>query len=150
MRASEIKNLIHDKKFLGVFPSDQIPSTASGAMIVNTDTSTQGGEHWVSLFVIDKKHVEYFDAFGLGPIVPEIISYIQHFDQCTYSSIQIQDLLSTSCGYYCVAYVKNRLKGMSLEKFVHLFTRVPLEGSVENENTLARLIAAPGLNNLHF
>ena len=69
MNASEIEGALRSNSFareylVGDFPADQLPTKEfPGAYIVNTDTSTQPGQHWVAFFTT-KEGTECFDSFG--------------------------------------------------------------------------------------
>ena len=59
------KLLSNQSKFKGAFPCDAIPkiNDREYAMIVNTDNSSNEGEHWTA-FIINNEHVYYMDSFG--------------------------------------------------------------------------------------
>ena len=74
------------------------------SFIVNLQSSKGGnGTHWVALY-IENKHACYFDSFGAIPPV-EVIKYCKGL-KLGYNSYIIQDLKSTECGNYCLAYLE--------------------------------------------
>ena len=124
MNDSELRGLMQtEPKFCGVFACDDIrlPSSVPAGMIINTDTIEQPGEHWVSFYIKKDLSCEYFDPYGISPVVPHIILAIKNFKQCTYNSTQLQGSRSSSCGLFCVGYLKSRFRGMKMADFVALF-----------------------------
>jgi hypothetical protein len=53
-------------KFIGVFPSDEIPNKIkkNHMAIVNLDTSNQGGSHWVSICKDNSNTIWVYDSFA--------------------------------------------------------------------------------------
>jgi hypothetical protein len=104
-----------------------------GSYIINIDDDlfdeTQG-THWIGLIVVNKKTVLYFDAFGMYPITDIITLY----PEVIYSDYQIQDLKSTACGYYCIAFLKNVKSIAKFRKFVQSFNQDP----INNDNVLRK------------
>lgn len=124
MRDSEIREFMIDEPwFKGVFASDDVtlPSQAPAGIIINTDNRGQPGEHWTALFIKSDLTCEYFDPYGISPVVPHIILVIKNFKQCTYNSTQIQSSRSNSCGLFCIGFLKSRFRGMKMLDFVALF-----------------------------
>jgi hypothetical protein len=81
---------------------DELPSKLkNGFYIINLQSSNIGsGTHWTA-FYYNSKHSYYFDAFGfLAPVEVE-----QKLNEYTYNNKQIQNLKSTACGYYCIAFI---------------------------------------------
>ena len=72
MNASEIEDALWSNRsakqyLVGVFAPDQLPTKEfPGAYIVNTDTSSQPGQHWVAFFTTEEG-TECFDSFGENP-----------------------------------------------------------------------------------
>ena len=60
MNAIEFENALRSNRFaeqyvVGVFAADRLPAKEfPGAYIVNTDTSSQPGQHWVAIFTTKK------------------------------------------------------------------------------------------------
>ena len=55
---------LFDKKFKGVYSSDQIPKLKNNEMcIVNTDDSSGSGVHWISLYRYKNK-TYFYDSFS--------------------------------------------------------------------------------------
>ena len=72
------------KSFLGVFPSDLLPHsiTQPSTVIVNTDTHTQTGSHWLAIRLEPRASTAfYFDSYGLSPHIHDIQSFLRR--NCT-------------------------------------------------------------------
>ena len=81
-----------------------------------------GGTHWVSLYYNYPLCSIYHDSYGyISPldIQNEITPYI-------FNDKDIQDYNSTSCGYYCIAFIKflsdNNEKYNAFETFINIFS----------------------------
>ena len=58
------------KIFKSVYPKDHLPTMKyPGSYVVNTDPNTAPGEHWVAMFFNNQRSAEFFDSYGLHPIV---------------------------------------------------------------------------------
>ena len=59
------------KNYLGTFPSDKLPEGVDGAhsFIANIDSSNQPGTHWISIAVDESGCANYFDSYGLPPMI---------------------------------------------------------------------------------
>jgi hypothetical protein len=97
-----------------------------GGYIINLEDSvspTGGalpGTHWVSIYVDPKlKQAVYFDPFGFPP-PRAVVGKFSRFLPISYSSVQIQSVQSTVCGYYCLLFVWF----MSRDSFPNLKTRL--------------------------
>ena len=127
MNTSEINvQLKKIKFFIGTFPCDLLPNSVSSrpcGMIVNTDSSRESGEHWTSIILLPGGRAEYFDSFGLPPLVPRIQKYLEEMSPngFDYSSRTLQHPLSITCGYFCIQFIKWRSLGLSYHCFVTNF-----------------------------
>lgn len=105
----QIENyLFHDKHFLGCFPCDNLPPFPRHfpkTLIVNTDYSSEPGDHWVGL-VLTTRSCFYFDSYGIGILQYNILKYIKdYYSSYIYSIKEIQDLQSEKCGEFSMAFV---------------------------------------------
>lgn len=118
--------------FRGVFMRDQLPKKIKPTEygIVNLDSSTGPGTHWVC-YVVDKKlpFNLYFDSFGLPP-PEELVDYLSG-KKLTYNSSQIQNIESSACGYYCVDIIKRYDKGEDIYELLYKYDQKP---TMRNEN----------------
>ena len=108
--------------FKGVYMKDQLPDKLErGSYIINLQSSKDGGgTHWVCLYHTPT-YSYYYDSYGFVPpleVQEKIIPY-------TYNDLEIQDINSTACGFYCIAFVLYLNKKMNIEKafmqFINLF-----------------------------
>jgi hypothetical protein len=72
--------------FLDVFPYDLLPSSHSilkpCTLIVNADPNAQGGSHRLFILLTPcSSSAEYFDAYGIVPLVPSIQAFLKR--NCT-------------------------------------------------------------------
>jgi len=120
------KMLKHNKIFLGTFPCDMLPKNVQYPLgiIVNTDTSTQPGSHWVAIFINSKGHGYYFDSFGLPPLQTAIKHFLNKncIKGWCYNTFTLQDVTSDTCGIYAALYLEVRFQGHSHTKFLTLFS----------------------------
>lgn len=118
-------------EYHGCFIKDQLPKLQNGFYIVNLN----GHSHWCALY-IDGDNNYYFDPFGFVPPT-EVEDKIKPY---YYNDEQIQDMNDSSCGYYCIGFIKfmnhkvDALK--SYNDFIHLFS----QDSKDNEKILSALI----------
>ena len=94
--------------FLGVYPKNRIPPALAarkrGSLIVNMNDAGQSGSHW-TLILLEPEHTVYFDPFGVLPS-NEVRAFIKKRNkQGFYVDRQLQDLKSTSCGWWCVHFI---------------------------------------------
>ena len=108
------------KHFKGVFSRDSLPHQIKNneCGIVNLDSKIGPGTHWVA-YRNGKSHAEYFDSFGLE--MPfEIAQYLDTSGkQIYYSGDEIQERDSVLCGYWCLYYLLERQKGVSMLNVIH-------------------------------
>ena len=125
-------------KINGIYQKDKLPNKLlDGFIVVNLQSSVEGfGTHWCALYH-SKECDLYYDAFGF--ISPEAIedkinkSYY-------YNKRDIQNINSSSCGFYCIAFIKyiqnkkNKLE--AFDKFISLFSG----NTKQNEKVLYDLL----------
>ena len=110
-------------KINGVYMKDELPlKLKRGFYVVNLQSSNIGnGTHWTA-FYYSPKHSYYFDAFGF--VAPEEVE--KKLKLYTYNDKQIQDLKSTACGYYCIAFIlfmnKRKNKELGFQIFIDEFS----------------------------
>jgi hypothetical protein len=107
------------KKYHGCFVDDRMPSKLSnGFYIINLD----GNSHWTCLLKDGKKYF-YFDSYGF--LASEEIE--EQIGEYIYSTDQLQNMNSSSCGYFCIAwmhYMQSRKnKESAFADFLSLFTK---------------------------
>jgi len=120
------------KNYHGCFIDDKMPTKLSnGFYVINLN----GHSHWTCLLK-DGKNYFYFDSYGF-PASEEVEEQIGEY---IYSTIQFQNINSSSCGFFCVAFMKNmdnrRDKKSAYEDFLKLFS----ENTKNNEMVLHQLL----------
>lgn len=143
-----------DFSLLGVFPMDFMDNDASGkcvsslcdfriidlvrkgkrraAIVLNTDKHTQGGQHWVCVFIHASPHdsrygVYFFDSTGRGPttevdeFATDVVDQLKEAFGVTpeplysYNDTSAQKQ-NTECGIFCVHFVMKMLGGCGFRK----------------------------------
>ena len=125
-------------EFLGCFALDCLPPYPTEfpkTMIINTDYKSGPGEHWVAVILL-KKECIYFDSFGLGVVESEIHNYLKcYYKSCFHSNTCIQDITSTKCGAFCVAFILSVRNQIDYNKFIGHFNSPLL---IQNDIILKR------------
>ncbi|KAK3917100.1 LOW QUALITY PROTEIN: Putative thiol protease R355 [Frankliniella fusca] len=118
--------------FEGVFAADTLPADSTRVALCSYTKQTsfqKPGTHWVAFF-IDKHGVgEYWDSYGMPPIVSHHKNFLKRLcKKWTYNHTSLQAIDSKVCGEYCLLYLIHRAHGYTLHSFVHkLFTSNPLK-----------------------
>jgi hypothetical protein len=93
---------------------DELPrSVKNGCYVINMQSSSEGnGTHWVALFIY-KTNAFYFDSFGGLPPV-EIMKFVKKRKECHlyYNNWIIQNIKSSQCGWYCIAFLKHMYQNL--------------------------------------
>lgn len=123
--------------FHGVFMKDQLPDKLErGSYVINLQSSKEGGgTHWVCLYYTPNFSY-YYDSYGfIAPLEVQnkIIPYM-------YNDLEIQDIDSTACGFYCVAFVLYLNKKMNIEKAFMEFINLFGKDTERNEAILYQLL----------
>lgn len=123
----EIHTIIHSdpiasKYFVGVYPSDRIPTLNSlpAGVVLNLDSSQESGSHWVAAWVNSNGTAVYFDSYGLPPLKRSIISFLDEFEW-EINTKRFQHFTSQDCGYYTILFVILSSRGFSLPSIQYLF-----------------------------
>ena len=85
--------------------------------IINTDTSSMPGQHWVASYLPERfdQTAEYFDSFGLPPQSQDIISFFSlNSNSADYSKASLQSETTSTCGYWSIYYLRERMRNKSL------------------------------------
>jgi hypothetical protein len=107
------------KNYHGAFIDDRMPlKLKNGFYIINLN----GRSHWTCLLK-DGKDYYYFDSYGFVASA-EVEDQI---GQYTYSDIDIQHLNSSSCGFFCIAWMRymqdHKNKKLAYSNFLKLFNK---------------------------
>lgn len=111
---------------IGVFTKDELQDIKKkdGNYILNLNNSDQSGSHW-TCFCIEGNRTYYFDSFGF-PAPKELRRFNK--DEYFYSDKQIQNINSTVCGYYCIAfliYMNGSPRLSRFQQFLDMFSDDP-------------------------
>ena len=108
-----------EPRFNGVYSRDNLPKIIKkGAYVINLDEYESTGTHWIALFV-KTNEVIYFHSFGIEHIPKEINTFIGNKKiKASISRIQAYD--SIMCGYFCIEFINDMLKGKTLLDFTNL------------------------------
>lgn len=128
LKSSQIRrilshNTLVKSHFCGVYAADKLPSKdiAKGVYIVNTDTSSQPGSHWISIFLNESNEAFYFDSYGLPPLESHHVKFLNRARKWKYNRIRLQSDSSSVCGHYCCLFAlfvsKAKLAGKFAESF---------------------------------
>lgn len=130
MNTQQIENLLRaDCKlstiFEGVFAADMIPVVCESvtALVANLDRSNSSGSHWVCMYIQNGKG-EYFDSYGLAPMLDEFTDFLNTncYQSWTYNRQELQSLDSEVCGHYCIWFLSERARGLSMQDIVSKFS----------------------------
>jgi hypothetical protein len=116
--------------FVGVFPRDKIPNITKitkfpCCFVLNTDTSKLKGSHWVAVYYSSPKTCEFFDSYGMLPIVYNI-----DIKTSVYNTRHLQSYHSTVCGQYCIYFLYHRSLTHSLHSALRSFSSNPVSNDI--------------------
>lgn len=92
-----------------------------GLFIYNLEPSYMSGSHWVATYVKDNV-INYFDSFGMPPF-QEIVNHAKEKNlTLLHQNGQIQNLYTSTCGYFCLYFLNEMTKGKgsSQDVYFHL------------------------------
>lgn len=102
------KDLLPDKKSLD-----------EKAYIINTDNSTDPGEHWVAVYFRGDQAI-FFDSYGFPPEEDYILPFIQRNARRWIQNTEpLQSPWSKTCGMWCIYIIHQLNKGLDLKKAIH-------------------------------
>ena len=135
------KDLKLKNYFRGVFASDTLPifleRGKTHAIVVNLDEISQPGSHWCAIFITSNGYCVYFDPLGIPPFVPSIVSFIEkNSTHYQWNEMIIQSLLSYTCGFYVIFFLRKVIRGVTLSHFQSYFKSL---NHHYNDNVVCRL-----------
>ena len=113
--------------FAGVYSADNVPRNIvkyPTAFIVNTQSSSQNGAHWIAIYICKGKSLEIFDSLGcnFNRYDLKLRDYITEYS-CGYvrslRSYQPEDSINLPC--YALYYCDLRCRGLSKEDITRTF-----------------------------
>ena len=128
----------------GIVSKNELPATLKrGWYIINLmDSDAGSGSHWCC-FKYDNAHLIYYDSMGFEPPL-EVLDVAKN--DILYSNNQIQNEMSSSCGWFCIVCILNDQVGLSdsVTKFKQFLSRFQ-ENTHINEHILQKLVVHYGL-----
>ena len=122
------------KYYKGCFYKNKLPDDLNeGFYFMNLDSSYtgEGGTHWTLLIIDSNSMPIYFDSFGLPApkLIAQQLKKLRPHKKYMFSNEIIQDIDTTSCGWYCIALMKYLIKhktkskdiGLLVQRFIDTF-----------------------------
>ncbi len=115
---------VTNREFIGVFPSDYLNTSFEikrypSALIVNTDESTEPGQHWIAIYFDAGRSCEFFCSFGIPPQFYNKTwnDFISRWSigPLRYNSCIVQRIDSLACGAHCCYVLYHRCNGVPFE-----------------------------------
>lgn len=130
------------KVCFGCYALDELPKkiTRPCLIVSNTAVSTHPGKHWVAFyFGVNSQKAEFFDSFGRKPTQRQFKTFLKNnCKSFTYSPFKLQSDYSTCCGHWCLLFLYNRNKSISMADFVKSFD---LKKRRQNDMKILRMYA---------
>ena len=106
LSSKDLEQLIRQygiNNFNGIFSKDLLPDKLmQGWYIINLENHDEGnGTHWTTFKITNDKVNIYFDSYNF--VAPTMVSEL--IAPYVYNDKQIQDILSSACGWYCIACI---------------------------------------------
>jgi len=100
----------------------KVPHNHKEALFIyNLEPSYMNGSHWVSSYVKDNV-INYFDSFGMPPF-EEIVDHAKKKNlTLLHQNQQIQNLYSSSCGYFCLYFLNEIHKRVDYFDLLQVFS----------------------------
>ena len=144
MNSLQISKIIYSDKyskkiFLGVLARDELPQKVKWpcSFILNTDKSTEPGQHWLAINYSSHGKCEFFDSLGFGPDFYDLTKFLTNTSNSyEYNKNSIQSIFSEYCGYYCVLFLLIRSRNYSFRKFLMFFDK----NTLFNDKLIEKLI----------
>ena len=115
-------NKITSRFYEGCYAADRIPRCEKfpASMVVNLDTASEDGSHWVALFAKSPSHVYYFDSYGMPPD-GLLEKYMKtNFKIITQSKKTYQSPFSSVCGHYCIYFLYSMSLDLNFDSTIKL------------------------------
>lgn len=128
MNTSEILRRLPRTGTCAVLPRDCLPKKlppGKVGYVVNTDSLREPGEHWIAMYFDGKGRGEFFCSFGLPPIPRDFIKFMNRVcpQGWCFSRQTLQHPESSTCGKYCIYFLKQRFAGKSYLDYLSKFSK---------------------------
>ena len=111
----------NEPRFNGVYSRNNLSNKIKkGPYVINLDEYENTGTLWIALFVKTNEAI-YFDSFGIEHIPSEINKFIGNKNSKS-NIFRLQAYDSIKCGYYCIEFINDMLKGKTLLDYTNLFS----------------------------
>lgn len=144
MNTAQLRQILSRDKFtklyfLGVFPSDQLPTRIyqyPSSFVANVDSSTEPGSHWIAFYLPAPHRLEFFDSYGNPPDYYEgaISEFASRFHELEFNPVILQTNTTAVCGQYCIYYLYSRCRGRKLEKILYPFIKQHISNDIRVYN----------------
>jgi hypothetical protein len=117
-----------ENRFGGVYNKDDLNVLDNNkCYIFNMDKKSGSGTHWICISNISPNYVYYFDSYG-EPSPDHLVELMHHTHKnIIYNTKQLQNLQSSSCGEWCVFFLKQILKGKKPQEILNYFSSNPTD-----------------------
>ena len=116
----------------GIYIKHQLPRLKNGNYIINLN----GQSHWTALIKKGDMYY-YFDSYGVVPPLDVQNVIGKNF---RWSNRTIQDLNSSSCGWFCIAFLRFMNHKQDLDKSYESFIKMFMNDTTANEKILSGLL----------
>jgi hypothetical protein len=131
------------KSFCGVVPYDKLPIKKLRrpcSIIINTQKSTEPGEHWVAIYLPRRGKIEYFDSYGFRPTIDKIYHLIKlNGINYVHNDKTIQGVDSKNCGLFTLFYIYFRARGYSIKQYLKFFITNKIHNDIFIKNLFNRI-----------
>ena len=132
MNTEEINRLLFADQqikdiFCGCYAKDdilnQFHEKYPKAYIVNTLDRFNPGEHWVAMYFESSFTGTYFDSYGISPMHREFAMFMsRNTAKWDCNQVMIPDFFSTNCGKFCIYFIRQHSKNVSLHDLANVFS----------------------------
>ena len=110
--------------------NENVPHNHKQALFIyNLEPAYMSGIHWVATYVKDNV-INYFDSFGMPPF-QEMVNHAKKKNlTLLHQNNQIQNIQTTTCGYFCLYFLNEMNKGNSYYDLLQVFN---INDTIKNE-----------------
>jgi hypothetical protein len=120
-----LTNIAIDKFFAknprygGCYSRDDLPTTPHNKFyVINMDSESGPGTHWVALYCCHPEYDYYIDSFGVVP-PEEVLTFVKSDEKkLIVNDVQIQSITSNNCGYFACICLKQLDEGYKLSTII--------------------------------
>ena len=111
--------------------NENVPHNHKQALFIyNLEPAYMSGSHWVATYVKDNV-INYFDSFGMPPF-QEMVNHAKKKNlTLLHQNNQIQNIQTTTCGYFCLYFLNEMNKGNSYYDLLQVFD---INDTMKNES----------------